>query len=66
MRETERMQRLASTLKDETGGGVVIEVDDTGKRYVALPFGVEDYQNMRYEDGRIGFRYVWPPAVRDQ
>lgn len=63
-RETKQLQALAETLLDETGGGILIEKDDSGKRYVRLPFGIEVDQKGFYKDGRFGFVYSLTPPVR--
>jgi hypothetical protein len=58
--ETERLQGLAVALDAETGGGVLIEKDDSGKRYVRLPLAAEVEQQGHYPDGRFGFVYTLP------
>jgi hypothetical protein len=60
--KTDRLQGLASALKDETGGGVVIWNLGNGKHGVALPMGAESDWNGRYKDGRYGFTYTLPPV----
>ena len=60
--ETAFLQELATALKDETGGGVILDKDGNGKWYVALPLGVEVDQQGYYRNGRFGFVYTWPPV----
>lgn len=60
--QTSKLREEQAALMDKTGGGVLVEKDDSGKRYVRLPFGAEIDQKGFYEDGRFGFVYTWPPV----
>ncbi len=60
--ETARLQTLAAALEEKTGGGMLIEKDDSGKRYVRLPVGAVVEQQGQYPDGRVGFVYTLPSA----
>ncbi len=58
--EVARLQTLAVALDEKTGGGMLIEKDDSGKRYVRLPVGAVVEQQGQYPDGRVGFVYTLP------
>ncbi len=60
--ESARLQKLAAALDEKTGGGMLIEKDDSGKRYVRLPVGAVVEQQGQYPDGRVGFVYALPTA----
>ena len=60
--ETARLQALAAALDEKTGGGMLIEKDDSGKRYVRLPVGAVVEPQGQYPDGRVGFVYALPTA----
>lgn len=61
--EVKRLEALADTLKDDTGGGVEVMKDGDGFRLVALPPGTKVEKTGNLEDGRYAFTYIWPSAT---
>ncbi len=63
--EVARLQTLAVALDVKTGGGMLIEKDDSGKRYVRLPVGAVVEQQGQYPDDRVDFVYVLRRGAND-